>query len=240
MAEWLKWWTNLGVNTTIEWLGGRGLESHSRHEQDSFFYPGKEFQWFSLTENVSNQFYIQQDHLVANWEHCVLKHCLRYLSLILYLSYQEVPVVNCPCQQMNYNKEILKNILKEISVFVSIVRAESNLTERNNQPQYNEAVWSTWQVWDLPHLVSLDMLIQSNTFLVRLIEKNFLFGITTGGNHLYAYLNSLCSQFASIFYSYIHLSFASLVNVFSKDILFNSNAPQNLYITRKQLSTYQT
>ena len=52
-AERLRWWTNLGFNTTTEWLGGCGLESHSRHEQDRVFYPGKEFQWFSLTENVS-------------------------------------------------------------------------------------------------------------------------------------------------------------------------------------------
>ena len=55
--EWLRRWTNLGVNTTTEhaeWLGGRVLESHSQHEYDRVFNPRKKFQWFSLTEYVSN------------------------------------------------------------------------------------------------------------------------------------------------------------------------------------------
>ena len=30
VAEWLRWWANLGVITEL--LGGRGFESHSRHE----------------------------------------------------------------------------------------------------------------------------------------------------------------------------------------------------------------
>ena len=32
VAEWLGRWANLGVITTTELLGGRGFESHSRHE----------------------------------------------------------------------------------------------------------------------------------------------------------------------------------------------------------------
>ena len=32
VAEWLRWWANLGVITTTELLGGCGFESHSRHE----------------------------------------------------------------------------------------------------------------------------------------------------------------------------------------------------------------
>ena len=28
----LRWWANLGVIITIELLGGRGFDSHSRHE----------------------------------------------------------------------------------------------------------------------------------------------------------------------------------------------------------------
>ena len=32
VAEWLRRWANLGVITTTELLGGRGFESHSRHE----------------------------------------------------------------------------------------------------------------------------------------------------------------------------------------------------------------
>ena len=32
VAEWLRQWANLGVITTTELLGGRGFESHSRHE----------------------------------------------------------------------------------------------------------------------------------------------------------------------------------------------------------------
>ena len=37
-----------------------------------FFYPAKEFQMFSLTENVSNRFSTQQDHLVAYLQLCVI------------------------------------------------------------------------------------------------------------------------------------------------------------------------
>ena len=56
VAEWLRRWANLGLMTTTELLGGRGFESHSRHEQVRVFHPGKKFQWFSLTENVSYLF----------------------------------------------------------------------------------------------------------------------------------------------------------------------------------------
>ena len=32
VTEWLRQWTNLGVNTTIEQLEGCGFESQSQHE----------------------------------------------------------------------------------------------------------------------------------------------------------------------------------------------------------------
>ena len=32
LAEWLRQWANLGLNTTTKWLEGHGIESHSRHE----------------------------------------------------------------------------------------------------------------------------------------------------------------------------------------------------------------
>ena len=65
VAEWWRRWANLGVITTTEWLGGRGFESHSQCEKVRVFHPGKKFQWFSLTENVSYSFSTQQDHLVT-------------------------------------------------------------------------------------------------------------------------------------------------------------------------------
>ena len=45
-----------------EVVGSNPMTSMSR----IVFYPGKEFQWFSLTENVSYSFSTQHDHLVAH------------------------------------------------------------------------------------------------------------------------------------------------------------------------------
>ena len=65
VAEWLRRTANLGVNTTTEWQGGRGIGSNSQDR--GFFLHREEIPMVSLTENVSNQFSTQQDHLVANF-----------------------------------------------------------------------------------------------------------------------------------------------------------------------------
>ena len=65
VAEWLRWWVNLGVMPPLsDWevVGSNPIPGMSRI---GFFYPRKKFQWFSLAENVSYLFSTQQNHLVA-------------------------------------------------------------------------------------------------------------------------------------------------------------------------------
>ena len=65
VAKWLRQLANLGLKPTLsdwEFVSSNPTADMSRIW---FFYLGKKFQCFSLTENVSDQFSTQQDHLVA-------------------------------------------------------------------------------------------------------------------------------------------------------------------------------
>ena len=55
VAEWLTWWANLRVGVTAPLSDWEvvGLNPTSSMNRIGFFYPGKKFQWFSLTENVT-------------------------------------------------------------------------------------------------------------------------------------------------------------------------------------------
>ena len=70
VAEWLRWWANLGVMwPPLSYWEVVDLNPSAGMSRIGFklFHPGKKFQWFSLPENVSYLFSAQQDHLVANF-----------------------------------------------------------------------------------------------------------------------------------------------------------------------------